>query len=392
MHKAIAALLLLASFLLPAHTAYADPGINDLRSFDTCANYGATGSGKTDTLFQALFPGRFAVVAGGALNGRAGPNNEPVWLVLNNTTNEPIPLGYEVSSGFFCEAGSYDAVINHANKTGSYVGYLDLSPTEDEPAQAIVVQSAASSEPASASQFVAVGGIMLNRDLNECYTEPTGVGATVTKTWNVQPGRTLYAFAWSINGSTRPAWVSVPGTTNGMVSLTVTDGIVVVCSSPLAFTPEVFDGFTELSINGVSQLDGQHLLTQSQEVVDAETATAQGDSIAAQINWVKKHNQVLLDAQKATTVATVQKAPAPVATPLAPQTVASTFFPERKTTGAGARLDFTKGMPVLGAFIQFKSGGTRELCRYDAAPEDGFVISGVIGTPFEGEKLKPCGG
>ena len=386
----MAAVLLIAIFPVAAFA-----GINDLRRFDTCANYGATGAGQTETLFQALLPGRFAVVAGGALNGRAGPNNEPVWLVLHNTTDSALPLGFDVSSGFFCEAGSYDAVVNHANKTGQYVGLLDLPPISE--ADVVPTQGAQiiSSDPAPAqlAQFVAVNGIMLNRDLNECYTEPTGEGVTVTKTWNVQPGRTLYAFGWSINGSTKPAWVSVPGTTSGMVSLTVTDGIVVVCSSPLAFTPEVFDGFTELSINGISQLDGQHLLTQDPSIVDAAVASAGGDSILAQINWVKAHNQEMINQQRG------GQAPAPAPQAQAPSgtggaSPTSTAQPAPASGGGPVRytgndgsLDFSKGEAVFGAYIELKGSGRKiGMCYFEHAPETGIIAGGVIGRlPFQQE-------
>ncbi|MBI4028915.1 MAG: hypothetical protein HY376_00950 [Candidatus Blackburnbacteria bacterium] len=404
-HKLVAVFMALAMLagIIPVPIATA-AGINDLKPFDTCANYGATGAGQTETLFQALFPGRFAVVAGGALNGRAGPNNEPVWLVLHNTTDTALPLGFDVSSGFFCEGPTYDSVVGHANKTGEYVGYLDLSPISEadfaptQSAQTILSDAA----PAQLAQFVAVNGIMLNRNLDECYTEPTGEGVTVTKTWNVQPGRTLYAFGWSINGSTRPAWVSVPGTTSGMVSLTVTDGIVVVCSTPLAFTPEVFDGFTELSINGISQLDGQHLLTQDPSIVNAVVASAGGDSILAQINWVKAHNQDLLNQQRGQAPAPVQQAQAPSGTGGASPTATPQPAPAPASGGPvrytnSGSLNFSRGEAVFGAYIKVDGASNAVgMCYYSSAPNSGSVSGGVIGRmPFEQEireqKLVSCG-
>lgn len=62
----------------------------------------------------------------------------------------------------------------------------------------------------------------------------------------------------------------------------------------------------------------------------------------------------------------------------------------RVASGNGGRLDFVRGQSVMGAYIKLNSGTERNQCSYDSAPDNGFLLSGIRGTPYPGEKLPPC--
>lgn len=381
----MAVAMLLSIVPIPTASA-AETGINLLRPFDTCANYSATGPGNTDTLFQALFPNRFAVIAGGALNGRAGPNNEPVWLVLHNNTSEPVTLGFEVSSGFFCEGATQDAVVGHANKTGKYVGYLDL-PTSDTAAPTQAPAQAASSDQAPAqSQFVVVNKVMLNRDLSQCrWGAETQKGETKAIGFLVLPGEIGLAFGWAIDGMEGRVRRTF---SEGNNVVAITDGFVVVCSTIMAFQPEVFEGYKLLEATSFGW-DGQHLFGQATEVQGGFLQQAMGDWAMAAVLWKNAHNQQWLDSQKPATAPT-PAAPAPAATATAPSGKPVRFADPGPLT-------FSKGEAVFGAFIRVDGANNPVgMCYYSSAPNSGSVSGGVIGRmPFQQEineqKLVPCG-
>ena len=392
LHKLSAVVMALAMLIgtvpIPAHAV----GINDLRPFDTCTNYGATGAGQTETLFQALFPGRFAVVAGGALNGRAAPNSEPVWIVLKNDTAEPFPLGFEVSSGFFCEGASLDAVVNHAGKTGRYVGYLDLpAVATDASAPASDQTAAPESSPASAqSQFVAVSNVMLNRDLSQCrWGTETQKGETKTIGFLVLPGEIGLAFGWAIDGMEGKVRQTFH---EGNNIVAITDGFVVVCSTTMALQPEVFEGYKLLEPTSYS-LDGQHLFGQAGDAQEGYLKQAAGDWTHAALLWKKAHDEQLIQSRGGKPfLASAQAPPAPTATPQ-PATggvIAPTGRPVRFTGTGDAQVNFDKGETVFGAFIRVDGAPNPVgMCFYASAPNSGSVSGGVIGRmPFPQEIQK----
>ncbi len=385
-----ATLLAIVLSVMFASSAFAQalkPGWNGGTALCSGGYYqtGANQFGSTD--WFSITTGRVGVLTAGWIAG----------YEANGATKVTLDVGdynFELVSGAVC-VGESQAVNAWLRQTcpqcteGILQGAGLPAPEESDPVSTDTPATSAAA-PAQA-QFVPVGGVILNRDLNECYTEPTGVGVTVAKTWNVGVGRTLWAFAWSINGSTRPAWVSVPGTTTGNVSLTVTDGIVVICSSPLAFTPEVFDEFTEMKLDQTGQVGGGHLLTEPAEVIDVWIAQAGGNAVVAQINWVKAHNQELINQQRGG-----QAAPAPQAQAAAPAPAPAPAVGPVRYTNSGS-LNFSKGETVFGAYIKLDGAPNAVgMCYFASAPSLGTVSGGVIGRmPFEQEireqKLVSCG-
>ncbi|MBI2590503.1 MAG: hypothetical protein HYW33_01295, partial [Candidatus Blackburnbacteria bacterium] len=302
-----------------------------------------------------------------------------------NDTAEPFTLGFEVSSGFFCEGASLDAVVNHAGKTGRYVGYLDLPAVATDAGSTASDQTAApESSPAfTQSQFVAVGGVMLNRDLSQCrWGTETQKGETKTISFLVLPGEIGLAFGWAIDGMEGKVRQTFH---EGNNIVAITDGFVVVCSTTMALQPKVFEGYKLLEATSFGW-DGQHLFGQAGDVQGGFLQQAMGDWAMAAVLWKNAHNQQWLDAQKIAPSAPA--APAPVVT-------APSGKPVRFADPGP--LIFAKGETVFGAFIKVDGAPNPVgMCFYASAPNSGSVSGGVIGRmpdprEIQRDRLVSCG-
>lgn len=160
------------------------------------------------------------------------------------------------------------------NRNMSYAQASEISVTEGD---------------ASVSQFVPVSGVMLNTDLTQPrWTKSTPEGAEEAFGFLVLEGENAYAFAQSIDGSQGGPVYQVYGPGSHLISLR--HGTLMVFSSPLAFQPELFEGFRRIEPGTYSQIDGQHLFTQDPAIQENFLSNAGGNEIAAQLNWVKAHN------------------------------------------------------------------------------------------------------
>jgi len=161
------------------------------------------------------------------------------------------------------------------------------------------IPGAPTATPVSAPAAVVIGGVNVPTDISTCrYEVRTNDGETRTVGFRLLNGEVAYAFAKRINGSNGEPVYKVFYAV-GENAVTLTHGFLLVCSTPLVFQQEAFTGFRQIDPAADSQLDGQNLFGQSEEVQAAHVKAAGGDSLRAQLDWVKAHNAQVMTAQPA---------------------------------------------------------------------------------------------
>lgn len=379
------ALALLVSFVLPAFAA----DINQLRPFDVFSQYGTTGDGK-GTLYASLFPGDVGLIAGGAINGQTGPNGEPVFVVISNTTDQPINIGYDVDHGFFGKARSEATVMDHLKRTErgfTYVKYVETPATE-----AAVVALVPVDQPAPAASNVKIQNFNVPVDISQCrWGDETDKGQAKVFGFKVLPGELGLAFGWKIDGTT--GGTVRKSFSEGNQAVAIEDGFVVVCSTAMTLHPEVFDGYRLIDTSAYA-IDGQHLLTQPEFIQQSYFSSCGNDWVCAARKWRDVHNQALINEQKNAAPSTPAQPSAPVQA-AAPAPAPASGKPVRFANPGP--LNFEKGESVFGAYIKVDGANNAVgMCYYTSAPNSGSVSGGVIGRlPFQQEineqKLVSCG-